>query len=539
MRPDIQQFWIRDEFDPAIAYDAIVVGSGAAGGVAADALCRGGLSVLVLEAGLLPGEDRRPLTAALASTLGFLTRNGADRLPPLAVRTGEKAARVAGRLRQPVQSKCFAWTLAPDALIDDIDCPYTTDPGDPFVWIRSRQPGGRMMVPGHGRQYYRMLEDDGHAALWPFAKGTLAPWYGEVERQLKLRGGQESASVLPESELSEVLVPDAPEQAIIAALKARWPDAEPILGHHAEPAAWLDLAAGHGNMRARAGAVARRVLYGSAGMVEGVECFDRTLGRVVRFQAPIVFLCASAIETTRILLNSRRPDAPAAVGLHSPALGAYLMDHAVVSATGYSRKVPGRAMAQADAGRCIYLPPISAESGQYGVQIHLHPRSDDEVRIDIVSFAEMAPEARNTVSLNPSKMDAYGMPAAHISFRYSDAQAETAREQIALIGQIAADLGVEHLICSKELAVAGTGIHECGTARMGNDPATSVVDANNECWDVQGLYLTDAACFPGLDATNPTLTIMALSARAAAHAVEARRAGAVGHGPVRLQSAGQ
>ena len=146
------------------AYDAIVIGTGAAGGLAALLLTEAGLRVLVLEAGCRSPADSR------------------------SIRWGRVALEMFRR-RQPIQSRCYAWEFAPDAFVDDVDCPYITPPDRPFVWVRARQLGGRMVVPNHGRQYYRLSPDDfacsdGASQPWPIRPSELDPWYGFVERRL-------------------------------------------------------------------------------------------------------------------------------------------------------------------------------------------------------------------------------------------------------------------------------------------------------------------------------------------------------------------
>ena len=147
--------------DRAAPYDAIVVGSGAAGGVACQELTQAGLRVLVLEAGWEPTSSLSGVNAPSARIIASITNSMRRRsIPPTVNALGLKALSAFGRLRQPVQSRCFAWKLSPGSLVDDRDCPYETAPGTRFNWFRSRQVGGRMVVPGHGRQYYRMAAAD-------------------------------------------------------------------------------------------------------------------------------------------------------------------------------------------------------------------------------------------------------------------------------------------------------------------------------------------------------------------------------------------
>jgi choline dehydrogenase-like flavoprotein len=301
-------------------------------------------------------------------------------------------------------------------------------------------------------------------------------------------------------------------------LKARRPDTAPRMGSHAAPPPWLDQAHAAGRLTCRGGAVVRRILVDKSGHAEGAEWYDCDAGRLMKASAPLVFLCASAIESTRILmLSAGRPGAES-VGMHSPALGRYLMDHAKVSGGGFAHNLPGMADQKAEQGRSIYVPNYGPAGTSFGLQVHVHPRSAEEVRVDILSFAEILPEADNRIELDPSRLDAFGMPVPKIRLRFSDAQLAAGAQQIAIVRQIIDDLQLKHVTCSSELAAPGTALHESGTARMGINPETSVVDPNNECWDAKGLYVTDGACFPRVSLQNPTLAIMALTARATEHA---------------------
>jgi choline dehydrogenase-like flavoprotein len=133
----------------------------------------------------------------------------------------------------------------------------------------------------------------------------------------------------------------------------------------------------------------------------------------------------------------------------------------------------------------------------------------------------MLPRAENHVTLHPTRRDLWGIPVLYIDCCYSQADLERAREQAEAIRELAAVAGVKLSGVNERPAPPGSAIHECGTARMGSDPATSVLDPNNECWDAKGLYVTDGSCFPSQGTQNPTLTILALTARACHHAVSA------------------
>jgi choline dehydrogenase-like flavoprotein len=255
-----------------------------------------------------------------------------------------------------------------------------------------------------------------------------------------------------------------------------------------------------------------------AGRVSGVTWVDRATGDVHSAHAPIVFACASAFETTRILLSSRSAKSPDGIGASSGALGRFVMDHITMSAEGEGGALLNKE--ELIPGRCVFVEGMTVAAGTLqGIQIYRWSRGDARSNFNAVSFAEMTPRAGNRVVLNDDVKDACGNPTLRIECRHNDADVAMATEQSRAIRDVADALGVRLTRHDTRPPPPGTAMHECGGARMGISPETSVLDPNNECWEAKGLYVTDGAAFPTQGIQHPTLTIMAMTARACAHAV--------------------
>jgi choline dehydrogenase-like flavoprotein len=511
-------------------FDAIVVGSGAAGGLACLKLCEGGLNVLLLDAGMNTSIRKRPFTTATQ----FLTRVAANsplafRLARPVARLAQRALRAVGKLRQPIQTQCFAWERMPQAFVDDRDYPYATPSGRPFSWIRTHSLGGRMIVPGHGWQYYRLAQTDfrpasPHRPAWPITLEDLTPWYEDVETLLGLSGREDGFSCPPDSLISRRIDPDALEARLMAGVRLRWPQANIMMSRFAPPKASIALAAATGRLTCRTGAVVERILPDDSGRAGGAEWRDKRDGVLRSSRAPIIFLCASTIESTRILMASSTPDGRRP-GEDSGVLGANLTDRIIVRAEGVINDT--HHPVAPPPGRCLALPRFDLRDGGagkergYGVQLYTYPSGRSSF-FTAVAFIEGSPRVSNHIRMTPDKG---GSPVGlEIDYSYNEDDLKLTDEAASALRELGKSLGAVLTHVDTVPSTPGVAIHECGTARMGTDRQTSVLNPHNECWDMPGLFVTDGASFPSQGSQNPALTIMALTARACQHVLDKRAA---------------
>jgi choline dehydrogenase-like flavoprotein len=473
-------------------HDVVVVGAGAAGGWAAKELSERGLRVALLDAG--------PLVAA---------------------------AEESGLERRPVQAENYACTEATAHLFaDEVDNPYAVAPGTAFRWIRGRQVGGRLHV--WGRTSPRMRDDEFKAASrdgigddWPISAADLAPAYARVEEFL----GVGTAPLV------------AAELAFAETVERRWPARvfEPTPWACREPARPLQDALRTGRVTLLAETIAERVLVGpGGGRAVGVGVVDCRTGARYEVDGRAVVLCASALESTRLLLNSASADHPDGLANSSGALGRYLMDHTYgIAFDGLAPERPEEAYEPRGQGGFLagFRNLTEHRDGfhrGYAIefQVTTRPRHAKRFRRGVKdsfwmsAFGEVLPDPDNRVRLNPEQVDAWGIPTLLVEARRSENERAMARDQVATLQEMLDAGGFEVIASEAELAPPGSSAHEMGTARMGDDPTTSVLNAHNQAWDVPNLFVTDAACFTSSGHRNPTLTIMALTVRASSYLAE-------------------
>jgi choline dehydrogenase-like flavoprotein len=553
---------------PPMTYDAIVIGSGISGGWAAKELTEHGLRTIVLEAGrpidpavdyvehVLPGEKRYR---------GMGDRRRVERYQPIQRHTGA----------------CDEWSSK--FFVNDLDNPYSFPDDKPFYWIRGRQVGGRSIM--WGRCVYRWSDLDfeanakeGYGVDWPIRYKDLAPWWSYVEKFVGIQGRRENLPQVPDGEFQAPWPLNAAEQKSRDILLTKFGGERVITnarlavltedhggrqkchlcGHCARGCitlsyfssinSTLPAARKTGRLTLRPFSVVHSVIYDAAKRrATGVRVIDANTKEMFDVTAKVIFLNASAMESTRILLNSTTPEFPNGLGSSSGELGHNLMDH--IMDGGASGTLPF-AMDRREIGRrpdAIYVPRFRNVKTKhpdflrgYGFEGRAYRPSwerGSEMRgfgasfkksligdlgpweMEFGGFGEMLPRHENHVELDPHLVDAWGIPALRVSCAYSDNEKKMQADMVVSATEMLEALGATNIRPFKRDNPPGLVIHETGTARMGRDPKTSVLNAHNQLWDAPNVFLTDGACMPSTANQNPSITYMALTARAVDYAV--------------------
>jgi glucoside 3-dehydrogenase (cytochrome c) catalytic subunit len=548
-------------------FDAIVVGSGITGGWAAKELTEAGLKTLVLEAG-------GPIDPA---------KDYVEHVQPYEVPFRAWGDRRLLKKQQPIQTDCYACDeIGHKLFVNDIENPYTHADDAPFSWFRGRQVGGRSIT--WGRQVYRWSDldfeanaKDGHGNDWPIRYKDIAPWYSHVEKFIGVSGAREGIAQLPDGEFMSAMPMTAVElNARERILKGFNGERVMTIGraailtedhngraacHYCGPCergcithsyfssigSTLPAANATGNLTLRPHSVAAELTYDAKrGRVRGVRVIDANTLKETEYKARVVFLCASAIESVRLLLNSKSAHFPEGLGNSSGTLGRYVMDHHYGSGasgtmsgfedrTTFGRRPNGIYIARfrnvstqhpgflrgygmqggssrKDWHRGISMPGYGADFKK--TLLDLGPWS-----LGAAGWGETLPHADNRVTIDPNVKDKWGVPAARMSVRWRENERAMQHDMMTSMAEMLEAAGCSDITQHPVDHPPGHCIHEMGGARMSIEPTHGVLNAWNQAWDVHNLFITDGACMASSACQNPSITYMALTARACDHAV--------------------
>jgi choline dehydrogenase-like flavoprotein len=551
-------------------YDAIVVGSGISGGWAAKELTEKGLKVLMLERGK-NYEHIKDYKTAGKDPWEFEHRG----------HTTEQQKK-----DFPVIHRGWAAQEAVmDSWANEKDCPYTEV--KPFTWWRSYQLGGRSIL--WGRQSYRWSDfdfeanaKDGIAIDWPIRYKDIAPWYDYVEKFAGISGSAEGLAHLPDGQFLPPMDLNIVEKDVAARIKQQFKNRHMIIGRVANLTAplqartqcqfrnrcWegcpfggyfstqsstLPPAMATGNLTVRPFSIVSKIIYDKdTKKAKGVEVLDAETNKTYEFYSKIVFLNASALNSAWVLMNSAKDVWADGLGSSSGELGHNIMDHhynlgasgtveGYENDTTFGRRANGfyiTRFANLYGDKRDYLRGFgyqgsasrqgwSREIAEMNIGTNFKEALTEPGAwtIGATGFGEILPYHENKITLDKTVKDKWGLPVLSMD-------AELKENEYKMRKDIKADLvamfeasGIKNIITYDSGHAMGHGIHEMGTARMGSDPKTSVLNANNQVWDCKNVFVTDGACMTSSACQNPSLTYMALTARAAAFAVSELKKG--------------
>ena len=550
-------------------YDAIVVGTGISGGWAAKELCEKGLKTLVLERGRMVKHIEDYPTANLDP---WDLPNG-DIPTQKDIKRQEKQHRT-GYTTRPSRKHFF---------VDDVDHPYNEDKR--FDWMRGYHVGGRSLM--WGRQSYRLSDidfssnaKDGNGVDWPIRYKDLEKWYDYVEEYIGVSGENLGLEQLPDGKFLKPMELNCVETHLKDNISENYEDRVLTIGRTAHitegtkpgqgrmncqyrnrcmrgcpfgayfssNSSTLPAAEATGNMTLRPNSIVHEIIYDdTTKKATGVKVIDTETNEAIEFKAKVIFLCASAIASTYILMNSKSDRFPNGLGNDSGELGHNLMDHHFkAGAYGkfdgfhdkyYSGRRPNG----------IYIPRFRNLGGEtdsnefirgYGYQGGASRQDwSDTVRelsygkelkeailkpggwtMGLTGFGETLPYHENRMYLDYDKKDKWGLPTVTFDAEFKENELKMREDMIAQAMQMLEKAGFKDIEPMDSIGAPGLGIHEMGTARMGRDPKTSVLNKYNQVHSVKNVFVTDGAAMTSAGCQNPSLTYMALTARAAEHA---------------------
>ena len=546
-------------------YDAIVIGSGISGGWAAKELTEKGLRTIMLERGR-NYEHIKDYKTANKDPWDFEHRGKVTQQEL-------KDHPYIGRTWGATEAVIDSWAK-------DVDCPYTEV--KPFNWWRSYQLGGRSILWGRQSYRWSDLDfeanaKDGWAIDWPIRYKDLEPWYEHVERFAGVNGSKEGLAQLPDGHFLPPMEMNWVEKDVAARIKERYKGQRhmiigrsanltapipgrtqcqfrnrcwegcPFGGYFSTQSSTLPAAVATGKLTVRPYSIVRRILYDKdKKKATGVEVLDAETNLTYTFYAKVIFVNASALNSAWILMNSATDIWPGGLGSSSGELGHNIMDHHYnVGASGimegyedkyyYGRRANGIYIvrfANFFGDKRDYLRGFGYQGGasREGWQRNVAEMSigaglketltePGQWTIGITGFGELLPYHENKITLDKDTKDKWGLPVLSMDAELKDNEKKMRKDMQEEAKAMLEAAGVSQLRSWDNGHHVGDGIHEMGSARMGNDPKTSVLNAHNQVWDATNVFVTDGACMTSSACQNPSLTYMALTARAADFAV--------------------
>ncbi|MFT4668598.1 MAG: choline dehydrogenase-like flavoprotein [Flavobacteriaceae bacterium] len=552
-------------------YDAIVVGSGISGGWAAKELCENGMKTLVLERGRMI-EHIKDYHTMNMDPWDFEFKGNLPR--------DEEA-------KQLKQSRSGYTTDEGHRhfFVNDLEHPYNETKR--FDWLRGYHVGGRSLV--WGRHSYRWSDIDFEANRkeniavdWPVRYKDIEPWYEKVEKFIGVSGEALGLPQLPDSKFCPPIEMNCVENDLKENMANNYDDGRvltvgriahitgtqefegraacqfrnrcmrgcPFGGYFSSNSSTLPAAERTGNLTIRPFSVVSQVIYDeTTGKASGVEIIDAETNEKMVFNSKVVFLCASAIASASILLQSKSERFPNGLGNDSGEVGHNIMDHHFKAGAWatvndfedkyYKGRRPGGIYLprfrnlgegtdqknylrgygyQGGASRSHY-DELVAELA-YGKNLKESITKPGKWRMLLLGFGECLPYHENKMTLDYDRLDGWGLPTVTFDAEWKENEYEMRKDMVSQAVEMLEKAGYDDIEPWDDPGAPGLGIHEMGTARMGKDPKTSVCNGNNQVHTVPNVYMTDGAFMTSASCVNPSLTYMAFSARAANHAAE-------------------
>jgi choline dehydrogenase-like flavoprotein len=544
-------------------YDVVVVGSGATGGWAAKRLSEAGLKVALLEA----GRSVSP-------------KEFTEHMPLFQLKYRNHSPEVA-RTR-PIQRQCYAcMEYNYEWFVNDLENPYSTPADRPFTWQRLRILGGRSLV--WGRQSYRLSDvdfkaasRDGYDVDWPISYADLAPYYDIVEEYVGITGAAEGNQMLPDGKFLPPMKMSCGEIRLRESTKKKFGRTVTIgraailtqphngrapchycgpcergcftYSYFSSPFTTVKDALKTGNTTLITDAIVSHVdMDPGANKARGVTFVHRTTKESKQVRGKAVVLCAQALESTRILLNSATKEYPNGLANSSGMLGHHLMDHVVGGGASGTfedfKTLPSANPPRRPNG--IYLVRFRNTPAEgkhphfirgYGFQGDSTPEFNMDApgigaeykkavklgryQVGLGAFGESLARFDNFCEIDPTLKDAWGIPALRISMAHGNNEAALMRDAGVTAAEMLEEAGAKNIRVTTGTEMPGMAIHEVGTARMGTDPRKSVLNPFSQSHDISNLVVGDGSCFVSSACQNPTLTMMALCVRACDHLID-------------------